>query len=144
LTQTAQQFERGRKYLLWDGDCGFCARSVELAHRLNAGDFELVSYQSIPETELRVLGLSHHRCSQELKAITANGQVLGGAFAVNYFLWFHPQWRAFIALLYALPILILAEVVVYRIVAQNRGAISRVLGFNACSISARQNLKKEK
>jgi predicted DCC family thiol-disulfide oxidoreductase YuxK len=141
--QTSQRFERGQKYLLWDGDCGFCMRCLGLANRLNAGGFELVSYQSIAEDELRNLGLSHHRCSQELKAITANGQVLGGAFALNYFLWFHPQWRVLIALLYALPILILAEVVVYRAVAQNRGAISGVLGFNSCSISPRQNFKKE-
>ena len=120
--------------MLWDGDCGFCARAAEFAERFNTSGFILVPYQSISEEELRLFHLTHHQCERELKTISASGRAYGGAFAVNHFLWHNPKWRTLIVLLYLIPISILAEVLVYTAIASNRYLIARVLGMDACSI----------
>jgi predicted DCC family thiol-disulfide oxidoreductase YuxK len=128
------RIERGQKYLLWDGDCGFCARSIELAARLNRGGVILAPYQAFGESELRAVGLTPRQCAREVKAVTAEGHVYGGAFAVNYFLWHNGAWRVLVALFYAFPILALAEVVAYRAVAANRAKLSQVLGGASCAL----------
>jgi predicted DCC family thiol-disulfide oxidoreductase YuxK len=134
------KIERGRKYLLWDGDCGFCARSIELAMRLNRSDILLAPYQAFSAGELRSVGLSPHQCAREVKAVTTQGRVYGGAFAVNYFLWHNGAWRVLVALLYAFPVLALAEVLLYRAVAANRAKLSKVLGGASCALP---NFEKE-
>lgn len=119
--------ERGKKYVLWDGDCNFCLRCARYADDFNEGNFVLVPYQQVDESELRRVGLNHYQCSRELKAITSDSRVFGGAFALNYFLWHHHRWRVLIALIYAVPVLALMEVLLYQFIAQNRVLISKIL-----------------
>ncbi len=49
--------ERGREYVLWDGDCGFCRRSVEKMASLDENrTFVFAPYQSFSIGELRNVG----------------------------------------------------------------------------------------
>jgi predicted DCC family thiol-disulfide oxidoreductase YuxK len=120
-------FQRGRGYVLWDGDCGFCRRSKELAEKLDRADFTYAPYQSFSEAQLKTVGLSRRRCERELKIVTRTGRVFGGAFAINYFLWRQPKLRFLVLLSAAFPLLILLEVLGYKIVADNRTFFSRLL-----------------
>lgn len=128
LKETSRSpFQRGRDYMLWDGSCGFCRRSKELAERLDQAHFVYKPYQSFSEEELKTVGLSHRRCERELKVVTETGRVFGGAFAVNYFLWRQPNLKFLVLLGGAFPLLFLLEVLGYKIVADNRTLFSRLL-----------------
>ena len=119
-------FERGRDYMLWDGDCNFCKRSKELAQKLDT-DFVYEPYQSFSNEQLKTIGLSHRRCERELKIVTRTGRVFSGAFAVNYFLWRQPKLKILVLLGGVFPLLFLLEVLGYKIVADNRTFFSRLL-----------------
>jgi predicted DCC family thiol-disulfide oxidoreductase YuxK len=125
--------EPGKHYLLFDGDCGICTAASRWAERLDRQQkFVILPYQSIPETELAGFGLSYTVCSRKLQVITRHGQIYAGAFAVNHFLWQHFPWTLLVALLYALPVLLLAEILGYALVARHRRRISAWFGLQAC------------
>lgn len=122
-------------YLLFDGDCGVCTWSAQLARRLDKKQrFVVEPYQSFSETELRNFGISYENCSKELKVIARRGHVHGGAFGVNYFLWHQTPWRPVVIFIYALPLILLLEVIGYKLIAANRHRISAWLGMTACAI----------
>lgn len=120
-------FQRGRDTMLWDGDCGFCRRSKEVAEKWDKANFVYEPYQNFSEKELKTVGLSHHRCARELQVVTRTGRVFRGAFAVNYFLWRQPKFKFLVLLGGAFPLLFLLEVLGYKIVADNRILFSRLL-----------------
>lgn len=125
--------EAGRNYLLFDGDCGICSYSAEICEQMDKRQqFTIRSYQSFSETELAQYGISYADCNRKLQAITRRGRVYAGAFAVNYFLWRQFPWSLLVVLVYALPVLLLAEVVGYALVARNRHRISQWFGLKAC------------
>lgn len=122
-------------YLLFDGDCGVCTWSAQLARRLDKKQrFVIEPYQSFSEAELRKFGISYENCSRELKVITRRGRVYGGAFGVNYFLWQQTLWRLVVIVTYALPLILLLEVIGYKLIAANRHRLSAWLGMTACAI----------
>jgi predicted DCC family thiol-disulfide oxidoreductase YuxK len=124
-----------RAILLFDGDCGVCNRTAEILQRLDAGhNFSIKPYQSFTEDELKRYGLCYDKCSQRAYVISPSGKVYGGAFAANYFFLKRFPWSLLILLIYALPPLLLAEVIGYYLVAKNRYRISRWLGLEACRI----------
>lgn len=125
--------EEGKDYLLFDGDCGICTRAAEIARGM--GDrFVIEPYQVIPEIELKIFGITYDKCAKSLQVITRKGRVYSGAFAVNYFLWRHFPWSLLVVLIYALPVLLLIEIIGYRLVAKNRYRLSRWFGLQACRI----------
>jgi len=129
------RIETGRDYLLFDGDCGVCSWSAEVAKRMDRGrEFVVEPYQAFDETELMRFGIDYEKCSRALRVVTRKGRVYAGAFAVNYFLWWRFPWSLAVFLIYALPALLLLEVIGYRIVAENRHRISRWFGMQACLI----------
>ena len=71
------------------------------------------------------------RSSRALQVITRKGRVHAGAFGVNYFLWKRFPWSLAVFLVYAIPVLLLLEVIGYRIVAENRHRISQWLGMGS-------------
>jgi hypothetical protein len=97
--------------------------------------FYVVPSQALSSEELAQLGLDRRECEGELKVVERDGHVRGGAFAVNYFLFKTPPWTALVVLVYLIPIFLLIEISLYRIVARNRTAISRWLGLSACRAS---------
>lgn len=126
---------RAQHDLLFDGDCGVCSRSAEICRRMDRhGRFRVRPYQSVPDEELRAVGLTPAICSKKVQIVTCSGGVHSGAFAVNYFLWHHPPWSVLVALIYLLPPLLLAELIGYALVARHRHRLSAWLGLSACRI----------
>ena len=124
---TANTIERGREYVFWDGDCGFCRRSVEKMASMDEQQiFVFAPYQSFSSDELKKVGLDVRRCARELQVVSPTGKTFGGAFGINYFLWRQSRWKWVVALAFAFPLLILMEVVMYKIVASNRLVFSRI------------------
>lgn len=126
--------ELGRQdYLLFDGDCGICSYSAEVCQRMDRRQqFVIVPYQSVAEDELRRFGLSYAPCARAVQAITRRGHAYAGAFAVNYFLWRQFPWSLLVVLIYALPPLLLVELIGYRLIANHRQRLSQWLGMKAC------------
>ncbi len=125
--------ESGKDYLLFDGDCGICTWCSELAKRMN-GQFVVQPYLMFDEAELQEFGIDYESCTKELKVITRQGRAYGGAFGVNYFLWQKVLFRPLVILIYVLPILLLFEVIGYKLVAVNRHRISAWFGLKACAL----------
>lgn len=128
--------ELGRHdYLLFDGDCGICSYAAEVCRRMDRRQqFVIVPYQSVAEDELRKFGLSRAQCARSVQTITRRGRVYAGAFAVNYFLWRQPPWWLLVLPIYAVPPLLLLELIGYRLIANNRQRLSRWFGMQACSL----------
>lgn len=123
----------GKDHLLFDGDCGICTWCSDIAKRMN-GQFIVQPYLMFDEAELQRFGISYEDCTKELKVITRQGRAYGGAFGVNYFLWQQPALRPLVILIYALPILLLFEVIGYKLVAINRHRLSAWFGLKACAL----------
>lgn len=137
--------ERGRDYLLFDGDCGICNYSAERARRMDQDRrFIVEPYQAFPESELKQFGITYEQCTKKLQVIAESGRVYRGAFGVNYFLWRQFPWRLLVILIYAIPVLLIAELIGYRLVADNRHRISQWLGMNACGLERRNYETNEK
>ncbi len=126
--------ERGREHMLFDGDCGICTHSAEIAGRMDQR-FIIEPYQVYPEDELRKFGITYAKCGRNLQVITGSGRVYSGAFAVNYFLWQHFPWSLLVIIIYAVPILLLLEIIGYRLVEKNRHRLSQWFGLKACRIT---------
>lgn len=125
--------EPGQDYLLFDGDCGICSYSADVAAQIDQPDrFVIKPYQSVPEMELQRFGIHYKDCDAKVQVITRGGRVYSGAFAVNYFLWQRPVWRLLVFTIYALPVLLVGEIIGYALVARNRHRLSRWFGLKAC------------
>ncbi|MBI3128637.1 MAG: DUF393 domain-containing protein [Candidatus Tectomicrobia bacterium] len=116
----------GRALLLWDGDCGFCRRSVAWVEaRDRAGRIRSVPYQqasSPPMTdELR------RACARWVHLILPDGRVLrAGRAALGVLALL--GWERSAALLSLPPFVWLVEAG-YWLVSENRGRLGRRLGF---------------
>lgn len=67
-----------RPVLIYDGDCGFCTRSVRLAVRLPVR----MRVQPWQEADLPALNVTEARAAHEVLWIDRSGRVFGGAAAV--------------------------------------------------------------
>ncbi|HET9156672.1 MAG TPA: DCC1-like thiol-disulfide oxidoreductase family protein [Myxococcaceae bacterium] len=110
--------------LLWDGECGFCRRSVQWAERRDTTHaFQAVPYQQAPSPpmtpELRMA------CSRAVHLLTADGELLRAGRACLWVLQRvgHPV----LARVLAVPPLVWAVEVGYWLVARNRQLASRFL-----------------
>ncbi len=114
--------------LIYDGGCGFCNRAVRLATRLDAASrIRFRSFQETPASELRAFGLTPEDCERRLRFVVPGGRVWSGALAVNRFLLSAAPggfggWllRAAALLAFALPPLLLLEMLAYEAIARNR------------------------
>jgi predicted DCC family thiol-disulfide oxidoreductase YuxK len=132
--------------LLFDGECGICTWLAARARRVDRrGRYAVLPYQDVDENALRPYGVTREDCAQRLYVLepwplaagepgASRPRVRGGAFGVNVFLWRCFPWSILVALLYLVPPLLLAEVLVYRWVARHRAAISRRLGLRGCRL----------
>ncbi|RCV55970.1 thiol-disulfide oxidoreductase DCC family protein [Marinitenerispora sediminis] len=105
-----------RPTLVYDGDCGFCTRSVRAALRLP------VAVSPVPwqAADLRALGVDAARARREVLLVEPAGRVHGGAMAVAALLRrSRGAWRV-LGTVMALPVVRTAAGLVYRAVAANR------------------------
>lgn len=125
--------EKGGDYILFDGDCGICSYLAELAGRMRGRkEFTILPYQIIAESELASYGIGYDDCSRALQAITRQGRVHSGALGVNYFLWHRFPWAILVLIIYLVPVLLVFEIIGYRLIAANRHRISGWLGLKSC------------
>ena len=121
--------------LLWDGDCGFCARCAEWLQTQDRKElFEIVPHQSKSESFLAEYNLDYAQCRKEIKLITCNGEVLGGAEATNFFLEKYFPWSFVIRIIKRLPPLLAIEKILYHLIAINRPLLSKWLGVKSCKL----------
>ncbi|HET9038389.1 MAG TPA: DCC1-like thiol-disulfide oxidoreductase family protein [Myxococcaceae bacterium] len=110
--------------LLWDGECGFCRRSVEWAERRDEGHaFRAIPYQQAPSppmtAELR------RACARAVHVLTSEGQVLRAGRACLWVL--QRTGYPVLARVFSLPPLVWGVELGYWLVARNRWLASRVL-----------------
>ena len=128
----------GRDTMLFDGDCGICTKSAELARKLDTNNqLQVQAYFEFSEAELAPYGLTYEDCTEYLRVITADGQVYTGATAINYCGLKLFPFSIAVGLLYWLPFLLPFEAIVYHLVATNRTAISSAIGLDACKVPRR-------
>ncbi|MBB5155084.1 thiol-disulfide oxidoreductase DCC family protein [Saccharopolyspora phatthalungensis] len=102
--------------LVYDGDCGFCTRSVRLAERLPVR-MRILPWQ---EADLAALRTTSDRARHEVLWVDRSGRVFGGAAAVGELLKnSRAPWSA-LGWLMAAPVLRLPAEWAYRWVAANR------------------------
>ncbi len=111
-------------WVLWDGECGFCRRSVNWLKRHDREDrFRAVPYQEAPSPPMTPD--LYRACDRAVHVVRPDGVVLRAGRAVLYLLecvgW---GWRA---RLFSLPPFIWAVELGYAIVAKNRRFFSRFL-----------------
>ncbi|MFR9731086.1 thiol-disulfide oxidoreductase DCC family protein [Saccharopolyspora sp. MS10] len=106
----------GTPVLIYDGDCGFCTRSVRIAARLPLRA-RIAPWQ---EADLAALRTTEQRARHEVLWVDERGAVSGGAAAVAALLrhcgfpWSVPGF------LLSLPVLRAVAALVYRAIAANR------------------------
>jgi predicted DCC family thiol-disulfide oxidoreductase YuxK len=119
--------------MLFDGDCGICTYSADIVKRIDRRNlFRVLPYQSFPEETLRPWGISYADCTRKVQVVSQRGRVFRGAFAVNYVLYQYFPWTLLVVVIYAVPILLLLEILGYALVARNRTRLSRWFGLKAC------------
>ncbi|MGW5645514.1 thiol-disulfide oxidoreductase DCC family protein [Saccharopolyspora sp. NPDC003752] len=102
--------------LIYDGDCGFCTRSVRLAERLPVR-MRILPWQ---EADLAALRTTSDRARHEVLWVARSGRVFGGAAAVAELLKnCRAPWPV-LGLLMSAPVLRLLAEWAYRWVAANR------------------------
>jgi predicted DCC family thiol-disulfide oxidoreductase YuxK len=109
--------------LLWDGDCGFCQRSVRFLRR--------IARSPIPETPLQSFHSPMPDIGDQIAWVTAAGQVFGGVRAIAKAL--SSAGRPVLAAVLTLPVLYTVFRTVYRVVARNRHR----LGSQRCRLPDR-------
>ncbi|RMI34482.1 thiol-disulfide oxidoreductase DCC family protein [Streptomyces triticirhizae] len=118
-----------RPVLVFDGDCGFCTTSVNVAERWIRPDCTVVAWQF---ADLAALGATEERARHEVLWVTPAGRVHGGAAAVARLLMrAGGVWAPLGALLTLPPVSWLARLG-YRLVAANRHRLPG--GTPACAL----------
>jgi predicted DCC family thiol-disulfide oxidoreductase YuxK len=151
--------------LLFDGDCGICTWLVEAGRRIDRrGRFVFGPYQDLDAPLLACYGLTATECGKRLyvvepwpaprapaqasstsarpRTFDRGPQARGGVVGLNLFLWRSFPWSLAVVVLYAIPVLLLAELLVYRWVARNRAGISRRLHLRACRPASNSDTRK--
>ena len=122
----------GSPTLVYDGDCGFCTRSVRLVERLPVS-VRLVPWQ---EADLAALRTTEERASHEVLWVAGSGRVFGGAAAVAELFrqCRFPWWL--LGVLMSAPVLRGLAELGYRSIARNRHRLPGVTP--ACQLSPEQ------
>ncbi len=111
-------------WLIWDGECGFCRRSVAwLSQRDTNTRFRITTYQNCPSPpmtpELR------EEAARAVQVITNAGETVSGGRAVLFALE-QVGWRPRLARIASHPPLVWLVSLGYRVVANNRQLFSRI------------------
>ena len=115
--------------LVFDGDCGFCTRSVDLMPKSIARTTVVVPYQ---RADLASLGLTAEQCAEAVQWVGDDGSIASGSTACGRALQQGSlPWRILGTLLLTPPLSWLSAGL-YRLVAQNRMRLPG--GTPACAL----------
>lgn len=107
--------------LLWDGECGFCARWVRLWQKATG---EAVDYRPYQEARVEFPQLRAADCAKAVQLILPDGTVLQGAHALFQALTFGGHTRWMLWLYQRCRFFRLCSEAVYRFIAANRSKLS--------------------
>jgi predicted DCC family thiol-disulfide oxidoreductase YuxK len=120
-----------KSFLIWDGDCAFCARSVQFIQRRMRTSANIVEHQ---KADLKVLGLTTEQCNQALQWVNSEGQISSGSRAVSKLLkTANGAWPA-LGVFIDLPIIRLVSSAIYKLIAKNRQHLPG--GTAACALDS--------
>jgi predicted DCC family thiol-disulfide oxidoreductase YuxK len=123
-TERVQPPPDGRHWVLWDGDCSLCRRSIDWAAARDARDrLTFIPYQRAPRPPMTAE--LERRCSEAVHVITVDGRLLAAGRASMFVLGVL-GWRR-LAWLLSRPPLIWAIEIGYRLVARHRPFFDRFL-----------------
>ena len=119
-------------WLLWDGDCGFCARVITLIEKLDGREqFRAIPYQSAPSPPMTPSLAT--ACAQALHVVDSAGRIMAGGRACIFVIQ-KLGWRRTARVLRLPGIIFLVESA-YATVARHRMLLSRLVGKpRACGV----------
>jgi predicted DCC family thiol-disulfide oxidoreductase YuxK len=122
-----------RPILLFDGDCGFCSRTIAIARRAVQPRIEFVPWQS---ADLAALGVTADRADREVLWISpVSGTVHGGARALAAMMMCGRKRWWWVGLVLRTPPVNWIAHGVYQVVAKNRHRLPG--GTTACALPTR-------
>ncbi|MFF7854658.1 DCC1-like thiol-disulfide oxidoreductase family protein [Streptomyces sp. NPDC007904] len=125
--------------LLFDGDCGFCGRTIEVARRTIQPRVQFIPWQY---ADLAALNVTEDRADREVLWISpADGKVHGGPRALSAVLMCGRKRWWWLGIALRLPPVNWMARGVYRVVAKNRHRMPG--GTAACSLPAHMRAKPD-
>ena len=103
--------------LIYDGECVFCQRQVELIRRWDTHG--LIEFVSLYDARLDRLGISRTAAEEAMHFVAPDGTVWAGAEAARQILYVVRRWRP-IALIMGTPGVTAVSEAAYRWVARRR------------------------
>jgi predicted DCC family thiol-disulfide oxidoreductase YuxK len=126
MTEVMQKYEH--PVLIFDADCGFCTRCVDVLKRLPHG----ADVQAFQFTDLAGFGTTEARAQREVLWVDANGRISGGAQAIARLLVNSGGVYALAGWVMRTPPVRWVAAGVYKLIAKNRQRMPG--GTAACAI----------
>ncbi len=120
-----------KSFLIWDGDCAFCARCVQFIQRRIRTSAKIVAHQ---KADLKVLGLTTEQCNQALQWVNSEGKIRSGSRAVSELLKTANGAWPVLGVLIDLPIIRVFSSAIYKFIAKNRQHLPG--GTTACALDS--------
>jgi len=116
-------------FLIWDGDCAFCARCVLFIERRIKTEAKIVAHQ---KADLQSLGLTTEQCTTALQWVSRDAKIRSGSRAVAALLRSSNFGWAILGVAIDLPVVRLVSSAIYKVIAKNRQHLPG--GTDACAI----------
>ena len=116
-------------FLIWDGDCAFCARCVGFVERRIKTEAKIVAHQ---KADLLKLGLTTEQCNAALQWVFRDSTIRSGSRAVAALLRSSNFGWAILGVAIDLPVVRLISSAIYKVIAKNRQHLPG--GTAACAL----------
>ncbi len=116
-------------FLIWDGDCAFCARCVGFIERRVKTEAKIVAHQ---KADLLQLGLTTEQCNAALQWVFRDSTIRSGSRAVAALLRSSNFGWAILGVAIDLPVVRLISSAIYKLIAKNRQHLPG--GTAACAL----------
>lgn len=116
-------------FLIWDGDCAFCARCVGFIERRVKTEAKIIAHQ---KADLLKLGLTTEQCNAALQWVFRDSTTRSGSRAVAALLRSSNFGWAILGVAIDLPVVRLISSAIYKLIAKNRQHLPG--GTAACAL----------
>ena len=116
-------------FLIWDGDCAFCARCVGFIERRVKTEAKIIAHQ---KADLLKLGLTTEQCNAALQWVFRDSTTRSGSRAVAALLRSSNFGWAILGVAIDLPVVRLISSAIYKVIAKNRQHLPG--GTAACAL----------